>query len=343
MKKTKMLKRLLMLYVSLLPGLSGFTQENTNLLNPALPKRDSLPIIKSDSLLLDSLAYHKALIAMLHNDSLSKWPLNTGYPLAGAILPTHRIVAYYGNFYSKKMGVLGEYPKAQVLGKLKQEILRWQAADTTIPVIPALHYIAVTAQGSPGNGNKYRLRMPFTEIDKVVNMAKEIDALVFIDVQLGQSSVEAELPLLEKYLKMPNVHFGIDPEFSMKAGQVPGSIIGSIDAAAINYASEWLAKLVTQYHLPPKILVIHRFTRKMVTNYQQIKLHPEIQVVMDMDGWGHQARKINTYQTFIKREPVQFTGFKLFYKNDLGEAKSHLMQPAEVLKLNPKPVYIQYQ
>jgi len=35
---------------------------------------------------------------------------------------------------------------------------------------------------------------------------------------------------------------------------------------------------------------------------------------------------------------VQFTGFKLFYKND-----KPMMAPAEVLSLSPVPVYIQYQ
>ena len=37
------------------------------------------------------------------------WPVKTVYPKDGAILPFSRIVAYYGNLYSKKMGVLGEY------------------------------------------------------------------------------------------------------------------------------------------------------------------------------------------------------------------------------------------
>ena len=38
------------------------------------------------------------------------WPVKTVYPNYGALLPFNRIVAYYGNFYSTKMGVLGEYP-----------------------------------------------------------------------------------------------------------------------------------------------------------------------------------------------------------------------------------------
>ena len=129
----------------------------------------------------------------------------------------------------------------------------------------------------------------------------------------------------------------------MKSGHAPGKVVGTFDAADINYATDYLAKLVKENNIPPKILVVHRFTQAMVTNYKNIKLRPEVQIVMDMDGWGHQARKFNTYRTFIHREPVQFTGFKIFYKNDLKEANSHILQPAEVLKLKPQPVYIQYQ
>jgi hypothetical protein len=305
-------------------------------------KADSIQAAKA-AWVLDTIAYNQGLIAMSNFDSSGKWPVKNEYPLPGAILPFKRIVAYYGNLYSKNMGVLGEYPRKDMLAKLKAEVAKWQAADSTIQVVPALHYIAVTAQSDPGKGNKYRLRMPFKQIDSVLSMAKEINALVFIDIQVGHSSVEEELPMFEPYLKMPNVHFGIDPEFSMKGGQKPGAAIGTFDAADINFTSNYLAKLVKENNLPPKILVIHRFTQAMVTNYKQIKLRPEVQVVMDMDGWGHQARKINTYKQFIYKEPVQFTGFKLFYKNDLREANSHVMTPDEVLKLKPKPMYVQYQ
>jgi hypothetical protein len=37
---------------------------------------------------------------------------------------------------------------------------------------------------------------------------------------------------------------------------------------------------------------------------------------MDMDGFG--VLKRSTYKTYIFREPVQFTGFKLFYKTITG-------------------------
>jgi hypothetical protein len=185
--------------------------------------------------------------------------------------------------------------------------------------------------------------MPFSQIDKVLDMAKEINALVFLDIQVGFSTVQTELPLLEKYLRMPNVHFGIDPEFSMKEGSVPGKRIGTFDAEDINYVTGYLSSLVKKYNLPPKIFVIHRFTKRMVTNYKDIKLRNEIQVVMDMDGWGGPDLKKGTYQYFIAQEPVQFTGFKLFYKNDIKNAPHRMLTPKEVLNLKPSPIYIQYQ
>lgn len=271
------------------------------------------------------------------------WPVKTVYPNPGAILPFRRIIAYYGNLYSTKMGILGEYGESEMLRRLDIEVKKWEVADPNTPVVPALHYIAAVAQAGPGKDGKYRSRMPDSEIDKVLKIAAKINAIVFLDIQVGFSNVQSEIPLLEKYLKLPQVHLGIDPEFSMKSGIRPGKIVGTLDASDINFAANYLAKIVKENNLPPKVLIIHRYTQKMVTNYKQIKPLPEVQIIMHMDGWGGAAKKIGTYKNFIYPEPVQFTGFKLFYKNDILTAGTTLMTPNDLLKLSPKPIYIQYQ
>lgn len=278
------------------------------------------------------------------------WPVKTVYPNPGAILPFNRIIAYYGNLYSTKMGVLGQYKEEEMLVRLAEEMKKWEEADLNTPVIPALHYIAVVAQEKPGDDGKHRARMPYSEIDKVLKMAEKIparpaggNALVFLDIQVGFSTLQAELPVFEKYFKMPNVHLGIDPEFSMKYKIKLGKVVGTYDAADINFAADFLAKIVRENNLTPKIFVIHRYTQKMVTNYQEIKPLAEVQIVMHMDGWGEAAKKKNTYQQFIYKEPVQFTGFKLFYKNDVLKKGTVLMTPQDLLKLSPQPIYIQYQ
>ncbi len=293
---------------------------------------------------VDTLAYQKKLKAIANGDTTGLWPNHLrSYPLDGAILPFKRIVAYYGNLYSKKMGVLGEYPPKEVWRKLNLEVKAWQKADPTTPVQPAIHYIAVVASGSPLKDGKYRTRMPAHQIDSALAIAKMGNAIVFLDVQVALSNVQTEIPMLEKYLKMPQVHLGIDPEFSMKDGSLPGHKIGTMDATDVNFCSDYLAKLVKANNLPPKILIVHRFTQGMIRNYKNIKIHPEVQVVMNMDGWGEPILKRSTYKLYIYKEPVQFTGFKLFYKNDLKKAPNVLMTPADLMKLKPQPIYIQYQ
>ena len=269
------------------------------------------------------------------------WPVRTTYPDAGPLLPFDRIVAYYGNLSSPEMGVLGEYPKAQVLQMLASTTQEWQAADPTTTVVPALDYIAVAAQGTPGVDSDYRLRMSANQIEQVIQMATQINGIIFLDVQVGLSSVEEEVPLLAPYLKLPQINLALDPEFDMHDGQKPGTAIGTMDASDINYAADYLANIVKENNLPPKILVVHLFTQSMVTNYKEITPLPEVQIVMDMDGFGSPAEKLKTFQECVEGQPVQFAGLKLFYKNDT--LAGHLMTPAEVIRLSPEPSYIQYQ
>ncbi len=270
------------------------------------------------------------------------WPVKGPDPLPGAILPDKRIVAFYGNPLSRRMGILGELAPDSMLARLDREVAAWERADPTTPVQPALHLIAVVAQASPGADKKYRARMADTLIERVAQWASRRNALLFLDIQVGTSNVQAEIPRLLKWLARPNVHLGLDPEFSMKRGHAPGTRVGTMDATDVNYAIRTLSRLVDSLSLPPKILVVHRYTKPMLTNTKKIELDPRVQVVIHMDGWGTPARKKSSYEGYVYMEPVQFTGFKLFYKNDTKRG-SRLMTPEEILQLTPKPVYIQYQ
>ena len=270
------------------------------------------------------------------------WPVKGPTPLPGSILPNKRIVAYYGNPLSKRMGILGELPPDQMLSRLDREVKAWERADSTTPVVPALHLIAVVAQGSAGRDGMYRARMSDSLIERVYGWAQRHKAIMFLDIQVAKSTLQSELPHLSSFLSRPDMHLGLDPEFSMKRGGAPGKRIGTYDAADINYAIDFLADLVDKHNLPPKVLVVHRFTRPMLTNASRIKLDPRVQVVIHMDGWGPPWMKKDSYQAYVYAEPVQFTGFKLFYKNDTKRGHP-LMKPADVLALFPKPLYIQYQ
>jgi hypothetical protein len=243
--------------------------------------------------------------------------VNCAKPLPGSILPEKRIVAYYGNPLSKRMGALGEFQKDDMLQRLKREVSRWETADPATPVQPALHLIAVVAQGMPGKAGKYRMIMPDTIINQVYGWAKEANTILFLDIQTGHEDIRTILPRFEWILKNPDVHLGIDPEFNLvKSRAKPGTKIGTYDASDVNYVSGYLKDLVKKYNLPPKVLTVHRFTRNGVTNYRRIVLHPEVQIIMNMDGWGAPWLKRDSYKDYVVKEPVQYTGFKLFYHND---------------------------
>jgi hypothetical protein len=306
------------------------------------PSGDTMPVhLIAGRSKHDSIAY--ASTVAVGRKKLLDWPAVA--PIDGALLPSHRIVAFYGNPLAKKMGVLGEYPVDVMLAKLDTVVAEWQRADPATRVEPALQLIAVTAQAAPGRDGMYRLRMDTSLIAKVYGWAQQRHALLFIDVQLGHSTIQKELPRLLPFLSRPDVHLAIDPEFSMhyaKEGVVPGKKIGQMDAADINWTTEQLRQLVTEKHLPPKVLVIHRFRTEMVSNASKIRLDPHVQFVMDMDGFGPPWQKFESYRDYIDAEPVEFTGFKLFFHNDTAGGRP-LLTPREILGLRPRPFYIQYQ
>jgi hypothetical protein len=270
----------------------------------------------------------------------ARWPVKTTAPLPGAILPAKRIVAFYGNPLSKRMGILGEFPPEVMLRKLDEEVAAWNAVDPAHPVQPALHVIVLVADPVPGPSGLYRTRHDSATIEKVYGWARSRNAVMFVDLQVGQSTLKHELPWIEKFLVRPDVHLAIDPEFSMKNGGVPGKRIGTYDAADINYATRYLADLVKKHDLPPKVLVVHRFTPRGVTNADEIELDPNVQLVMHMDGFGPPWMKRDTYWRDIKREPVQFAGWKQFTKrkNDTPPTTR-----GDILRLWPAPLYIQIQ
>lgn len=256
----------------------------------------------------------------------------------GALFPANRVVAFYGNPRSTRMGILGELPPAQMLAKLDGIAREWAKADTTRTVRPALQLIVTVAQGKPGSDERYRLQHPDALIGEVAKWAETRGWLLFLDVQVGRSTVAEELPRLLPWLKKPWVHLALDPEFAMPAGLIPGHRIGTLDARQINEAIDVLARLVDEEHLPPKALVVHRFTENMLTNYREIRTDPRVQVVIDMDGFGAPSLKKRIYDLVVSHRPVQFTGIKLFFKND-----HPMMTLREILALSPIPLYIQYQ
>lgn len=259
-------------------------------------------------------------------------------PPKGALLPWHRVVTYYGNPLSKRMGILGEIPPPEMMDRLERQTAQWQAADPATKTIPALELVATVASDKPGPSGLYRTRMSDELIRQVIGWARSRGWITILDVQVGHSTVLAEVERMRPFLEEPDVHLALDPEFDMPGGAVPGKRIGTTDGKDVNVAVGLLASIVEAKGLPPKLLLVHRFTTKMLTGHSAIRRDPRVQVVIVMDGFGHPGLKRRTYSATVRKEPVQYAGIKLFYKND-----KPLMTPEETLRLKPGPSVVIYQ
>ncbi len=268
-------------------------------------------------------------------------PLVTAVPTpdpSRPLLPDHRIVAYYGNPLAKQMGVLGELAPTDMLSQLKQQVAAIAAADRTRTVLPALELVTPAAQADPGDEGLYRARMKTEVIEQVAQWAEANQALLIVDVQPGRSSVAEEVDALLPFLRRPYVHLALDPEFAMPAGRAPGEVVGTMDASAINGAIRTLADLVISEHLPPKVLIVHRFTEGMLTNYAEIRPDPRVQVVVTMDGFGPPPLKLAQYDEYVHNQLVERAGIKLFYHHDVP-----LLTPQQIVDLDPFPDLVIYQ
>jgi hypothetical protein len=269
---------------------------------------------------------------------ISTQPPQTASTDPRALLPNYRIISYYGHPHVDTMGILGEYSKEELLAKMQEEGAAYEAADPSKPVMLAFEIIASVAQSYPGDDDTYLLHTDDETIQEYIDFATANNMIVILDVQIGLSTVKAEIDSVEKWLLNPNVHLALDPEFAMAEGQIPGTSIGGIDASDVTYAQERLAKLSADNDLPPKVLIVHQFHEGMIVGSESLAPMDGVQLVIDFDGYGDPANKIAGYNLFLQERQIQFAGIKLFYTQD-----DPLMTPQEVVALSPPPDFVCYQ
>jgi hypothetical protein len=256
----------------------------------------------------------------------------------GSVFQNCAVVTYYGYPDGNALGILGSDTPDRVGQKLREQTDAYQGDATGRRVVSAFHVIEAVAQTWPQDDGSYLNRIPLAKLQPYLDAAEKYDFLVIIDVQIGWSTVEAEVRRLLPLLRNPRVHLALDPEFAMRKGVIPGREIGSLNADDINLTQQMLQELVDADGLPNKMLIIHQFQEGMIKNKSDIADYPSVDVVIDMDGFGPAAVKEAKYVTFIRDEKAEFGGIKLFYKQDTG-----LMTPQQVMRLRPQPDVIIYQ
>ncbi len=255
-----------------------------------------------------------------------------------------QVVSLYGYPGICIMGELGCHPARAAADAAFHLAAEYQAAHDELgtgrTVMPAFHLIVDVAQASPGDDGRYLWQMPLDQIAEYVEVAREAEMLIFLDIQIGWTDVlEDGVKRLEPFLIEPFVHLAIDPEFATQSlGIVPGQVIGVLDAPDVNAAQEYLAALVREHDLPAKILVLHQFLPTMLTNTQDYLDIAEVEITVDMDGYGPPGDKIAGYYEYAVSPYSNRPAFKLFWEWD-----EPVLTPYEVLSLTPHPDYVIYQ
>lgn len=254
------------------------------------------------------------------------------------IFPTYRVLSYYGFPGEVNMGVLGEYDMQTLLEKLKAQAAEYEAVDDR-PYQLAFEVIASVAQQWEGEDGDYLAYIGKDMLQEYIDFTAANDLLLILDVQFGHKTVQEEVAAMEPYLKYPHVQLALDPEFAVGEGEVPGTVIGEIDAADINYAQNELARIAAENGLPPKLLIVHQFHYDSITNREQIATVPGVQFVLEVDGFGTPDEKRSTFAVLAGDHLFDFHGFKLWYNGQ----DDPIMTPQDVLNLDPQPDLIIYQ
>ena len=266
-----------------------------------------------------------------------KKPAPPQLPRGGrTLLPDYRVVAYYGAPGDAQLGQLGIGSPDGEARQLMAQAAPYARAGR--PLQPAFELIATVVTAAPGDDGRYRYRQSDAVIDRYLEAARRAKALLVLDIQPGRAAFMDEVRAYERYLRLPDVGLALDPEWSMRPGQVPGTVIGSTDASIINRAGAYLSRIVQRYDLPQKLLIVHQFTPSMIRHKRRLAEHPGVALVVNIDGFGNPPNKISKYRLFANRRAPWFNGFKLFYHED-----TNMMSPRAVMRLHPRPDVIIYE
>jgi hypothetical protein len=253
------------------------------------------------------------------------------------IFPDHRVVAFYGNPAADELGILGIGSPAARARQLARQAKGYDRK--TRPVLAAFELISTIANADPGDNGLYRSRVSDRVIRRYYAAARKAGALLLLDIQPGRSDFFEETVRLRKWLAKPDVGLALDPEWRVQAGQIPGQVIGSVNAREINAATAWLDRLTKRRNLPQKLVVIHQFTLDMISDRPRLKPRANLAITLNADGFGTHAQKLEKYRAFTAQTRKRFhDGYKLFYKED-----TDLMTPAEVMRMKPRPDFVVYE
>ncbi|KFF60146.1 hypothetical protein JF66_06325 [Cryobacterium sp. MLB-32] len=267
----------------------------------------------------------------------------TGVQLPGGgqrLFPDRRFVALYGTPGTPALGVLGEQPVGEAIVRAQQMAAAYQPLSDR-PVVPMHEIIATVASAGAGPDGNYSNEIPAEQLRGWVEAAGAAGLYVVLDLQPGRTDFLTQAQQYASLLELPYVGLALDPEWRLGPDQRHLAQIGSADIAEINSVVSWLAALTNEHALPQKLLVLHQFRSSMIHNREGLDTsHPELAVLLHVDGLGGQPDKQATWSTLHRDAPA---GVAWGWKNFIDEDHPMLTPDQTMTGVSPTPDLITYQ
>jgi hypothetical protein len=248
------------------------------------------------------------------------------------------ILAFYGHPGSRNMGILGRYSMADLDARLTKLATAYEKAGGRY--VQKAFYLIYGTVWPGGDIGILSDRI----VKRYIEYGLEHNILIFLDHQIGRYDPVKSLERMLPYLKYPNVHLALDPEWRTTK---PMQEIGSITAGEINRAEQVMADYIKANHIKgQRFLVIHQFNWCMIRNRPAVRSAiGQVRLIHCADGFGTPSIKRQSYAFNARATNMPLKGFKLFYNFGIPGAgyDSPLFTPAQVYALNPRPCFIVYQ
>ncbi|MFS2074454.1 hypothetical protein [Curtobacterium sp. CT11-133] len=251
----------------------------------------------------------------------------------------HRYVALYGAPGAPALGVLGEQDPTATVQRAKSVAASYEGLGD-VPITPAMEVIATVAAGDAGADGDYSTELPVSTLEPYVDAARDAGMPVILDLQPGRADFLSQAKRYESLLSKPGVWLALDPEWRLGHDQVPLEQIGSVKASEVNEVSSWLADLVRSKGLPPKAFVLHQFRLSMIQDRASLEQHPELDMLVHVDGQGSQPDKQATWKALHVGAPE---GIHWGWKNFYDEDQPMLTPQQTMADVAPTPSLITYQ
>jgi hypothetical protein len=282
-------------------------------------------------------------------------------PNVGAMLPTHRIVAFYAVPNAAATGPAYTL-SSSMLARLRAQGAAYQQLDPAHPVALGIDLVVDVPDRFPGPNHTYSHYVDSATIDNYVAFCKKNDLLLFLDLNIGWAKPLTVLNHFDNYLKLPFVNVAIDPEWMFpRHNGIPGKNLSNVRASDLNPLIEAVAAMPMQYHVPRKVMIIHQYRGdgdgkanpyaaggSEIADKRDLVDDPRVDLVIHIDSVGgfagDIAEKEGQYAKWVAADMAKYGnfrygGFKIFYNL---EARHRLMTPAQVMSMTPAPMVITY-